>query len=200
MKTTSERRIEIILDAISQLKAQTYRTGSFNYLKLPNNLNKQSDEHPNDQAQPLLCNEISSEQYCGVCAKGSLFLSTIRKENDLTLESLRCASNGLIMARLTKDNLFNRLNINLVEAYYEGWELYKYNNGSNGWSVSSFAHSGCALGGFGITTEQAEKFVADNNTKIAEYTSKYPSIARKERLIAILTNMVENDGVFEPLK
>jgi hypothetical protein len=202
MKTKSERRIEIINDAVAQLLAQVYRTGSYGYLKLPDAIREEQEEHPSDQAQPLLCDKISKDDYCGVCAKGSLFLSTIRKENDLKLENLE-DNHRMVMDRLTQDELFNRENLNLVEAYYEGWKLYKYQR-DNGWSVLySFGPFAYAHVGFGFSMEEAQAFADKHNAKIAEYTAKYPAgekDERTERLIAILNNMLENEGVFEPLK
>jgi hypothetical protein len=202
MKTKSERRIEIVQDAVAQLLAQVYRTGSYGYLQLPEAVSKHRMEQPDEQAQPLLCDAISKEKYCGVCAKGSLFLSTIRKENDLKLRNL-ADSHGLVMDRLTQDELFNRENLNLVEAYYENWRLYTYER-ADGWSVGSCCGL-CAYSyvGFGFSKEQAQEFASKHNAKIAEYATKYPAKGgdeRTERLIAILNNMLENEGVFEPLK
>jgi hypothetical protein len=200
MKTKSERRIEIIQDAVAQLLAQVYRTGSYGYLQLPGELSEERQKNPDNQAQSLLCDAISKEKYCGVCAKGSLFLSTIRKENDLKLKNL-VDSHISVMDRLTQDELFNRENLNLVEAYYENWRLYPYER-LDGWSVRCYVFV-CPCVGFGFSKEQAQEFASKHNVKIAEFAKQYPAGAgdeRTHRLIAILNNMLENEGVFEPLK
>jgi hypothetical protein len=191
-KSKAKRRLAVVKDAIAQLSSKCYITGNFGYVSLPGEHNK---ARPNGQLQTFLNNTGES---CGVCAKGGLFLSLVRKENEF--KNSEDISHGSIMDRLTADGLFERENLNLVEAYYETYHLFKW-QGSSGWSVySSLAGYASAGVGFGFTEKEAQKLVDYHNKKMDNYTTKYPAKGseRTERLLAILENMAENDGIFKP--
>lgn len=198
--TKSERRIEIVKDAIAQLQAGSYITGQFGYVDLSDKLTEVKSSNGLDQAQDYL-EELSKDNKCGVCAKGSLFLSTIRKENDLQLCDLE-DNHQILMKKLTSDELFDEYNLNLIEAYYENWNLSIYRT-YHGWVVLSCrCHVGVARVGSGFSENEANEMKEKHNKEINEYSIKYPTKEcgnRTERLLAILNNMLENDGIFKPI-
>jgi hypothetical protein len=194
-KTTgskAKRRLAVVKDAIAQLKGKCYITGNFGYVSLPG---KHEKARPNGQLQTFL---NSTNESCGVCAKGGLFLSLVRKENEF--KNSDDISHGTIMDRLTADGLFERENLNLVEAYYENYHLYKW-EGVSGWSVYCCGAYYFTCVGFGFTEKEAEKLAKYHNNKMDNYAKKYPTkdgSERTDRLLAILENMAENGGVFKP--
>ena len=104
--TKSQRRIAIVKDAIIQLQIGSYKTGDFGYLTLSDKVRKRCDKI--ESAQEALSN-IDSKSFCGICAKGSLLLSTIRKENEFDSINL-VSDSSVVMNKLTTDNLFNEKN------------------------------------------------------------------------------------------
>lgn len=204
MKTLTQRRIEIIEDAIFQLKAENYLTGSYGYLKLNEELEDKVFDNKlnNKQAQNYL-SSISRDKYCGVCAKGALFLSTVRKENDFKLCDLK-DSHTILMNRMTQDNLFEKENLNLIEVYYESYRLGTYLVGG-GWVLNyvCYGYYDTSLpGGVSLSEEKAKELCEKHNLEIKKWSEKYPSKSgvRTERLLAIFDNMVKNDGIFKPLE
>lgn len=176
--TKVQRRIAIIKDAIAQLKAGLYVTGDHSYVTLPKELELDSST----SAQRTLRN---LKEPCGVCVNGALLLSAIRKENDFNVEALFRPNRLTVIDRITKDRLFDKKNIFLVEAYYEGWAV----------------HVGCsvfrAFVGFGFTQKQLSR----HRIKIDKFVEKYPAgknEERTDRLLAILKNMARNKGIFKP--
>ncbi len=179
--TKAQRRVVIIKDAIQQLEAEAYLTGSYGYLKLSKSLVKLQKQSPNGSAQYALGN-LTSKEPCGVCAKGALLLSTVRKENEFDLDQL-VDQHATVLARLTEDGLFDEVNLFLMECYYEGWSVVSY--GSGVFSVASLP-SGLTL----------QEFKDHHNNKVIEYRNKYAD--KKERLLVILNNMAKHGGVFKP--
>lgn len=184
-QSKAQRRIAIVKDAITQLQIGTYKTGDFGYISIPNVLNNKRDTIKS--AQELLADDNLSQVSCGICAKGSLLLSTICKENEFDSINLVNRS-SVVMERLTEDNLFEKKNLDLIEAYYEG----------AGWVVGSYyVWSGGAGDGFSSYLKTSGHL--DN---IKKFENEYPDELegrRTKRLLAILKNMEENDGVFKPV-
>jgi len=196
--TKTERRIEIIKDAILQLETGIYKTGEYGYIYISSSINTDLEDV---QAQSYLCN-LSTKEFCGVCAKGSLFLSTIRKENDFLLSDLK-DNYVILMKRLNKDNLFEEENLNLIEAYYENITIYKCNLFSYGWVLHFYYCDFVVVAYLGsrVSELEAENFAIEHNNKISKLVEQYPEGKgrdRTPRLLAILNNMLENEGVFKP--
>lgn len=184
----TKRRLAVVKDVIAQLRAKAYLTGgNFGYVKLPGKHNK---ARPNGQLKTFLNNTTEA---CGICAKGGLFLSLVRKENEFkNCDSLSLDS---ITNRLTTDALFERENLNLIEAYYENYKIYEYTT-SCGLSVVCFdVCSDCSDTWVEseFSKKKAAEFAKYHNQKMSEYTYD-----RTERLLTILKNMVENGGIFKP--
>lgn len=184
--TKTERRLAIVNDAIAQVKIGMYQTGDFGYVKLPSLVNQLDD----GSAQDFL---LENNEACGICAKGALFLSAIRKENKMTIDQmLNDNSHSSIMNKLEYDNLFERENLDIVESYYEAADAPV---GGEGWrfdlyfSCLYFANAGS--GAYLKHLEVGEKFVKAHPRKNGS--------ERTTRLLAILVNMSANDGIFKPL-
>lgn len=173
--TKVERRLAIVKDAILQLKLDVYKTGIYGYITLPSSILVEKRNSPGEQVQPLLCN-LGKKEFCGVCAKGAIFLSTIRKEDNLLLVDLN-NSGYVITDWLTKDKLFSRKNLDLIEAYYE--------------SSTGILEAGK------ITWKNLDKIEQSINKFVKKYPSNNRNV-RTGRLLAILNNMVKNKGIFKP--
>lgn len=196
-KTKAQRRIAIVNDAIKQLELGTYVTGNNGYVNLPKSLEKIKEKNANKQAKAFLLKNISPKNYCDVCAKGSLFLSAIRKENDLTLGEIESSFDAM-KDKLTSDGLFSEYNINLIEIYYENWKIYLNQNNVGGWVADGYAGSfSYPYAGVGSLLEMKD-FQEKHNKKIEEIYVQYQE--RKKRLLWILNNMKSNQGIFKPLK
>lgn len=182
--TKTQRRVAIVKDAIAQLKIGTYLTGDYGYVKLPESLQIVKSQSPDQSAQELLC-DLAPSAPCGICAKGGLLLSIIRKENEFKIKNL-VSDNVTAVKRLTVDNLFTAKNLFLMEAYYEGWVVHPV--GCRNYLTGV---------GFGFTDKQLK----EHQVKINKLKQKYPegdNHERNERLLAVFRNMVRNGGIFKP--
>lgn len=180
-KTIKQRRIEILKDVLKQLKVGKFKATRGSYLELPDEILTIQDENPNKSAQEVL---LETKKTCGVCAKGSLFLSTIRKENKLEICDLRYNDSTSVWednkeifekSRGRLDKIFGSKNLNLIEAAFEKWIWYDkkdddYRAGRHGSSL------------------------CEKNEKLAKFVKKYPKV--KDRLVAIIKNAIRNDGIF----
>ncbi len=89
--TKTQMRVVIAKDALAQLRLKKYNAQRGIYIDydLLNTLSKEyTKDYDDKSAQPFLKNLNN----CEVCAKGALFLSTVRKFNDVTLREFRDAS------------------------------------------------------------------------------------------------------------
>lgn len=178
-KTIVQRRIAIIKDAIAQLEAGHCRASHCGYIYLPVTMSKVVSENPEASAQKLF-GKLTKQKHCKVCAKGSLFVSLINKENEL------CAceipdDNYRVTTRLTEGGLFSIKNIALVEIFYESWGVDSYENYETGETKAFSVRERSILA-----------------AKVRDLDRKYPPGKNKERLLYILKNMLKNKGIFKP--
>ncbi len=88
------------------------------YVSLSSSVRQAKAENGSQDAKTCL---ISDKGQCKVCAKGSIFLSLVRKENSVKLVDLDDDD----VREKKSDALFGRSNMNRMEAAYEGWFYYE---------------------------------------------------------------------------
>ncbi len=167
-----QKRVDIAKDALSQVKAEKYTVLSSNgYVesgKLEDIINKALDscelftgKKAEDVELKTYIDTAIKIAPCEVCAKGALFLSSIRKFNNFSLAEAR--DSGLNESASYKiQEIFGEENADRIEEYFEKNDPTYGENYENQWS------------------------------------DKYPD--DKDRLIAILKNVIANKGTFIPVK
>jgi hypothetical protein len=176
-KTKVERRIEILKDVLAQLRLEKYKATIGSYIRLPKELYAEKLEKASAQDTLLACTKA-----CQVCAKGSIFLSTVRKENKLTLDELHWDNyddTNRGTQRVIK--LFGQANLDLIEAAFEKW-LYKDDEGEYHMD-DPYGDYDCYYG------------ASDPDPKLEAFVKKYPD--KTKRLEAIITNCIANKGIFK---
>jgi len=158
-KERAEKRIEVVKDVLKRLRYLNLSTSNYLWIENIDDIGgekvKESD----------LANKYLSklEKKCLVCAKGALFLSHIRKYNEIKMDKVFQFdfSPNDCLADLKE---FDQDNLDLIEAAFQQLEYYE-----------------------------------DGLEKRAVYFGKqFDYKDKKDRLKAILKNMLENDGVFVP--
>lgn len=112
--TKAQMRVVIAKDALLQLNSEAYKAQKGIYIddNLLDKLKKKYHEkYINESAQPYLDNL----KKCKVCAKGSIFLSTVRKFNDVNLRNFRLDS------EYKADDIFGEENMCKIEEAFELW-------------------------------------------------------------------------------
>lgn len=145
--TKAQQRVAVAKDALAQLKAEKYKATSGVFID-SGFLNNLCYSDSTDQAQPVLQNMGT----CRLCAKGAIFLSTIRKYNKATVYELTHAHEDV------SNDLFGQDNLDRIEAAFECW--------------SHVSWKACDFG---------DKYINDH-----------------DRLVAILKNIIKNNGTFKP--
>lgn len=107
-------RVAIAKDALAQLRAEKYVATKNVYIDdtLLNDLYAKSKEEGDISAQPFL-NTLKS---CKVCAKGAIYLSTVRKFNDVTLCNFHDKSSE------KAESIFGENNLLRIESAFERWK------------------------------------------------------------------------------
>lgn len=176
--TKVERRMRVIKDAIAQIKQKIFIAKAGDYVEFTGKFRKKLfDESELDLIQP----EESMQKVlkdmpvksCEVCAQGAIFLSFIRMENKVTVEDTVYVGGSDEITEMTK-NLFDPDQLYKMEQYFE-----------------------ICKNRFVIYDWYREQPIFKKSYK------RRPSdelIEKKEdlRLLAILENMVKNNGLFKP--
>jgi hypothetical protein len=111
-KTKAQRRLAIVRDALAQLRKGLYKTGDHGYVNFPFNTATKHEEDGKTILRAL-------SKPCGVCALGSMLLSSVRKENTYSVGDVvndTCGGSRRNLRKLWPDQ-----NLDLVERFYEGW-------------------------------------------------------------------------------
>jgi len=177
-KTKAERRVEILKDVLKQLKLERYKATSGTYVDLSNSLTNllEIDDETGDyteDSRQIDAKEclLKDKGQCTVCAKGSIFLSLVRKENKVKLIELQDDD----IREVRSNALFGEANMDLIEAVFEGWYYKRV-----GYCQTYSAYS--------------EDAVFCEN--IYNFYTKYSTSTN--RLVAIVKNCIENGGIFKP--
>lgn len=165
-----EQRILIAQDVLLNLEAKRYHAIKQAYIT---NI---EDEYFNTNLD-IQTNFENGIKNCGVCALGSLLLSTIKYKDTLTFYDIYGSlfENGLAANLIT--DVFSTTQLCLIEATYENWDIY------HGWSADM---EGISEDGEVIDEEIVAKIAAFND---------YQNTA-EESLIAIMSNIIVNNGDF----
>ena len=169
----NEKRILIAKDVILQVESQRIKLvgGAFiKSKKLETFLNKQ---HDSVQLQTVLPDFV-----CTVCAKGALFLSDITTRNNYMVCNLSIDNRDIEY----KLDYFDNIQLDLIEMAFEtkvfshtNRKLYEFtNNRSNSFKAS---------------TDEGKAAIAFGRTIMGD---------KRKRLIAIMQNIIDNDGTFIP--
>jgi len=177
--TISEKRVIIAKDALAQLKLGAYKPLSDNgYTPDLDNIDFESiaesctlltgKKAKDVELKSYLDKIVNKKKPCTVCAKGSLFISSVRKFNNFSLQDASDANNEIShQADTVTQKLFGKANADLIEKYFEGWTRNWHNN---------------------LTQEESDR--------IESWKIKYPE--DDQRLEAILKNIIKNNGTFKP--
>lgn len=175
-KTKKQRRIEILKDALLQIKAKKYKITNGTYVELSPTLQK--IERYASSAFSEGINDVGAKECllkdkkpCKVCAKGAVFLSTIRKENKVMMSQIYNSE----VREETSNKLFGEANLNRMESAFEKWYYKDFGIG-----YSSYSN---------VNTNSKD-------VAVFNFVKKHPK--KDDRLIAILKNAIKNDGVFKP--
>lgn len=158
-------RLRVLRDAKKQLQLGFYKTDSGGVTNATYKLDLGKDEV---ELQPLLKALRKTNRPCSVCARGSLFLSTVTLDNkckigvDSNVDNGSYDDHSIVDTRLKK--LFTRTQLIMMEAAYE----------------KQF--------GEGINPRLREKAI----------TFGYSYHNSTGRLIAIISNAIKNNGIFKP--
>lgn len=180
------KRIEILKDAIAQINAEKYAVTEGTYVSFDNG---KGEDNPfekiadtcdllkpgssaDEKAHTFINQLVNEDRPCEVCAKGSLVISTIRKDKSLTLIDI---TDSVLDSGIVTDltDVFAEDNLDLMEAFFE-----------------ASSHHASGDGGY----SDGEALLA----AIEEWSDRYSD--PKDRLIAIFKNAIKNDGVFKPKK
>ena len=175
--TKTELRIKIANDVIASIRAERYnaRNGDYTPAKISDAFCVAAygaDGDPKD-----VCNVISKSHKCGVCAVGALMLSTMRKDSKRLADLVGQQDSGPIddindgIAYLS--DIFNNNNLHMMEFAFEFGGGYVQLDDLNLTRLSTADRIGLAL--FGVCYK-------DSN----------------DRLVAIMKNVVRNNGTFRP--
>lgn len=108
--TKAQMRVAVAKDALKQLATERYIARNMIFASTGF---ETSGLQPNEQIQPLL---RTHEEPCKVCARGALWLSSIRKFNHCTVNEFDNASEE------SSERLFGVVNLRRMEAAFELWE------------------------------------------------------------------------------
>jgi hypothetical protein len=170
--TKAEARVAIAKDALAQLRANKYLAEEGAYVSFTNSLPINEDDEKSMDQQ--LCKLLPKAGSCTVCARGALFLSTIRKFNHFTVADLlenggdaTCAIHDTL--RPVEDRYFTNHQLALIEHAFEGQEIGNIT--------------------FSLCSEEMEN---------CELFFKHYDCDDDLRLENILKNIIRNKGTFVP--
>lgn len=168
--TKAEKRVEVAKDLIVRLNIDQIKTTANAMMRFKINGLLSSEQTKN------ILNKVP-DTVCEVCAKGGLFMAYIGRVNKETVSSAREATShsNLPSSRGNKKlaEIFSMRQISAIEFAYEGVQFLKTDGKGR---VITFSK------------EEVESFKA--------FRKSHRS--RKERLIAIAQNIIDNKGTFKP--
>jgi len=210
--TKAEKRVLIAKDVIAQIKANRYVATSGAFVEAEFNSDIDDFSHILDEANRLMgAKDVVAEynislekakeainfikkplreayldgtvESCNVCALGGLFMSCTLYNNKTKLDALgsfgEASDLGDFIDRKKPisnglDKFFSRSQLELIEQAFEGGDGY--------FGVGCYTHDACD----------------DDVRRYYTYADKYPK--DDDRMIAIMNNIVKNNGTFVPVK
>jgi hypothetical protein len=193
MKTKKQRRIAILKDAIAQINANKIKALPGEVVELPNEILISTETN----AKPVLQAFFKKQQVkepCYACARGSLLLCTIHKENDFELCDLDGLGGGFNSGSITDSRLlkvFTEQQLQLMENAFEV-EFYLQDLEEDDLervrSTDKVDYSSYCQNAIYLNEKLQEKSVL--------FGAKYEN--PNDRLLAIFKNAIKNKGTFKP--
>lgn len=195
-KTKQQRRIEILKDAISQIKANKIRANAGQVVSLSYDLtNLDTSSNGNTEAKPILEKFFKDKELknpCDACARGALLLCTVHKENDFILSDFSEVSGKFGEDNITDQRLlrlFSKTQLALMENAFECTDY-----------ITDYIHDDINEGFYDSWEENYsinyEILTKSQMRKSLEFGGKYED--ENKRLIAIFRNAIKNGGIFKP--
>lgn len=174
--TAAEKRVMIAKDTIRWLDAKKIKTKTGTYLKLPYRAIKlkKADDRLDTALKTL-------NKPCNVCALGGMFYSMVRRFDKVTVEVVATDINDKYLSWMESDNIYEELSkyfprhqLALIESAFEMRGMVD----SSVYSYYQFNEKA------NFAMYRAINFSSKKNSG--------------ERLRAIMTNIIKNNGVFRP--
>ncbi len=171
--TKPQKRVAIAEDVIKQIKAKKYTAKESTYLYISTTVE--------DEEQ--LQSNFNNVQ-CDCCALGGLFLSEVKFNNSCTIgEANDYDFDVKGDTRLQK--YFSIEQLILIEAAFECWDAYR------------LLHNNTIDSGYGFNLKLNElKLTEEDINKACKFGDSF--YYEKDKLIAILQNLIQNKGTFKP--
>lgn len=176
--TKVQRRLAVVKDAIKQIKLNKYIPISGDVVEfLDGNIKDDISNAEDVDAKQVIKNLLKQDApVCSVCARGSLLVSIVHKENNFKLSEFNSCV-GSYSASGTTDTklltLFPEKQLALMEqAFEEG-------GGDIGWNALNHVY---------LTDDEVDK--------CSVFHDKYED--ETSRLLGIFNNAVKNKGLFRP--
>ena len=183
MKTIEERRLDVLNDAITQIRANKIIAQPGVVVEIP------FEATDRTEAKPVLEEFFKKEQAipCDACARGTLLLCTVHKENNFLLSDFNLIRGpfkhgSVVDNRLAE--LFSEEQLIMMENAFEV---------ENCESREYFDEDDYPEDYYGINHEYLDEDLA---RECVEFGLKYSDA--NERLLAIFENAIANGGEFKP--
>lgn len=184
-KTKVQRRLEVVKDAIKQLKLKNIKAQSGEVLDISSNKLLDAKYEQKGEVKPFLNKLLRTKQknkVCNACARGTLLICTINKENNFTFDDLNNVYTNKFDPESTVDkrllSLFSPKQLALIE------EAFEQESGISFWHTNREAIFNDKY----LTEEEA--------IKAHMFHDRYKT--DDERLLAIFENILKNKGLFKP--
>lgn len=203
--SAAEKRVMIAKDVLAQIKSRryipehavwvrpTFSPNSELMCDVDGDIIYNSDTQSDISVQELWTSK--ELQTCSVCALGGMFMSCVGLNNNTTIENLNeeteCLSDIIVNEGHISNGLnkfFTRSQLALIEIYFEG--------GNGGFYIPEFLD-----GYYGPVSSATRKLFSrldddENYVHLTKFDEKYQTPS--DRMKAIMTNIVENNGTFKP--
>ena len=200
--SAAEKRVMIAKDVLAQIKAQRYIpehavwvAPTFDVkseVKYNDGYAYDTEEQADRSVQELWATK--ELQTCNVCALGGMFMSCVGLNNNTTVRDLEAETEYLSEVIENEDSISNGLNkfftksqLALIEIYFEG-------------GIGGFYIEDLVDGYYGTVSSATRKLFSreddDGYTHLTNFDAKYKTPS--DRMKAIMTNIVENNGTFKP--
>lgn len=188
MATKKERRIAILKDAIKQIKLNNIVADPGTVVNLSDNIDVYLDG--DKDAKPLLIEffkkKDDKKEPCYACARGSLLLCTVHKENDFLLSSFDDCGGSFRKNSITDERLLKLFSAKQIALMENAFEVDDYISDKEGDCMDDISY-------YSLNSEVLGNKLAK---KSILFGGKYKD--PNKRLLAIFKNAVKNEGIFKP--
>ena len=171
--TRKERRILVCKDVIKNLKVRRLIARMGFYIQYHSGIHCAVSSGEPKNLQSVIKATVTKKNPCSACALGSLFITKVDRFN-------KCESDPFMALSPSGDKfnkqlltLFSRVQLNMIESAFECTQMASY-EGDDPYS----------------------DFKSGQLERAARFGRKFGSA--NDRLIAIMKNIIKNDGIFKP--